>query len=324
MLLFNLIKKCLASPFDLSGRCPMRLNLIFFLVLFLLVPLTSQAAAIHDAAKKGDVAALEAALGSGADVNASNGLATPLYYAVDGAHLEAVKLLVESGADVNAPTIWGPALMPAVADGKIELVTLLLERGANPNSDFKTKTALHVAAQHGYLDCVEALVEAGANVNARSSSDVVALSDTPIHLAKLGGHNEVADYLMAHGVVLPKPAPISAKLAAADAEKGRALFSTHCSSCHFNEAGKGRKVGPNLREVVGRDKATLSEEGYSAALRAWEGVWTYEDLNIFLFDPILTTPGTFMYVRVPDETERVNLIAYLRTLSDKPTPLPGN
>jgi cytochrome c len=25
---------------------------------------------------------------------------------------------------------------------------------------------------------------------------------------------------------------------------------------------------------------------------------------------------------VPDETERVNLIAYLRTLSDKPIPLP--
>ena len=39
--------------------------------------------------------------------------------------------------------------------------------------------------------------------------------------------------------------------------------------------------------------------------------------------PMLTTPGVKMETPgVPDETERVNLIAYLRTLSDKPIPLP--
>lgn len=303
----------------------MRIKLLLLVAMFSFLPLAAHAAAIHDAAKKGDVAGLTAALDAGADVNASNGLATPLYYAVDGAHLEAVKLLVDRGADVNAPTTWGPALMPAVANGKIELVTLLLQKGANPNSDFKTKTALHVAAEHGYLDCVKALVEAGANVNARSSGDGAASSITPIHLAKFNGRTEVADYLMAHGVILPKPEPISARLAATDAEKGRALFSSQCSPCHFNEAGKSRKVGPNLWDVVGRDKASLSEEGYSDPLRAWEGVWTYEDLNIFLFGPMLTTPGTFMEISgVPDETERVNIIGYLRTLSNKPLPLPGN
>ncbi|MCF6113926.1 c-type cytochrome [Mesorhizobium muleiense] len=55
----------------------------------------------------------------------------------------------------------------------------------------------------------------------------------------------------------------------------------------------------------------------------WEGVWTYEDLNKFLLEPMLTTPGVYMEVPgVSDETERVDLIAYLRTLSDKPNPLP--
>ena len=50
---------------------------------------------------------------------------------------------------------------------------------------------------------------------------------------------------------------------------------------------------------------------------------TYEDLNTFLDDPVLTTPGVLMEISgVPDETERVNLIAYLRKLSDKPIPLP--
>ncbi|TDQ27987.1 c-type cytochrome [Phyllobacterium brassicacearum] len=58
-------------------------------------------------------------------------------------------------------------------------------------------------------------------------------------------------------------------------------------------------------------------------LLGWEGVWTYEDLNRYLFGPMLTTPGVKMETPgVPEETERVNLIAYLRTLSDKPIPLP--
>ena len=67
----------------------------------------------------------------------------------------------------------------------------------------------------------------------------------------------------------------------------------------------------------------MPEFKYSKTLQDWEGAWTYEDLNIFLYGPILTTPGVRMETSgVPDETERVNLIAYLRTLSDKPIPLP--
>ena len=76
-------------------------------------------------------------------------------------------------------------------------------------------------------------------------------------------------------------------------------------------------------EVVGRDKASVPEFNYSKTLQGWEGVWTYEDLNTFLYDPVLTTPGVLMEISgVLDETERVSLIAYLRTLSDKPIPLP--
>ena len=62
---------------------------------------------------------------------------------------------------------------------------------------------------------------------------------------------------------------------------------------------------------------------YSKTLQAWEGVWTYEDLSTYLYGPTLTTPGVSMETPgVPDETERVDLIAYLRTLSDNPFPLP--
>ncbi|TPJ32730.1 ankyrin repeat domain-containing protein [Mesorhizobium sp. B2-6-5] len=298
----------------------MRDVLLFILLLFVPIPTASYAAAIHDAATKGDVAAITAALDAGAVVDESDGKATPLYLAVKGGHYAAAKMLIERGADVNsAPTpLLGPALMPALAKRRIDLIKLLLDEGANPNSKRSRENAIHIAVNLGCLDCVKALVEAGADVNAKTND-----GKTPLHLAKRKGQREVADYLISHGAVLPTPAPISMKLASADVEKGRTTFTHLCDGCHNHEPQGGHKTGPNLWRVVGRDKASMANMDYSDALLSWEGAWTYEDLNRYLYGPMLTTPGVKMEVPgVPDETERVNLIAFLRTLSDKPLPLP--
>jgi cytochrome c len=290
-------------------------------ICFCLMPLTSQAAAIHDAAKKGDMAAITAALDAGANVNDPDAFATPLYYAVSRQHLDAAKLLIDRGADVNAGSkIGGPPLKAAIAKSKPELITLLLAHGADPNVAVGDQTALHEAVRRGCLDCVKALVAAGADVNARTANPVAR---TPIHLARFHDHSEISEYLMAHGVVLSKPEPIAAKLASADVEKGRIYFGRNCDGCHTNEPGKGGKQGPNLWEVVGRDKASAPAAKYSKTLLSLEGAWTYEDLSTYLYGPTLTTPGVFMETPgVPDEAERIDLIAYLRTLSDKPIPLP--
>jgi cytochrome c len=290
-------------------------------ICFCLIPLTSQAAAIHDAAKKGDMAAITAALDAGANVNDPDGFATPLYYAVSRQHLDAAKLLIDHGADVNAGSkVSGPPLKAAVAKSKPELITLLLAHGADPNVTVGDQTALHEAVRRGCLGCVKALVAAGADVNARGADSVAR---TPIHLARFHDHSEISEYLMANGVVLPKPEPIEAKLASADVEKGRTYFGKNCDGCHNNEPGKGARQGPNLWDVLGRDKASSPDAKYSKTLLSLEGVWTYEDLSTYLYGPTLTTPGVFMETPgVPDETERVDLIAYLRTLSDKPIPLP--
>ncbi len=298
----------------------MRVVLLFTLLVLMHMPIVSHAAAIHDAANKGDVAAITAALDAGASIDESDGRATPLYLAVRGGHLAAAKLLMERGADVNAaPTpLLGSALMPALAKRRIDLINLLLDGGANPNSQRNRENALHIAVRSGCLDCVKALVEAGADVNAKTKD-----GKTPIHLAKFKGQREIADYLMSHGVVIPTPAPISTKLASADVEKGRTSFTRHCGGCHNVAPEGGSRTGPTLWNVVGRDKASVANMRYSDALLAWQGDWTYEDLNKFLLEPMLTTPGVYMEVPgVPDETERVNIIAYLRTLSDKPMPLP--
>lgn len=296
----------------------MRGFLLFVLILFGHAQVASYAAAIHDAAKSGDLAAITAALDAGADVNGNDGGATPLYSAVRRGHLAAAKLLIERGADVNAETRSGSALLAAVVKSRIELIRLLLEKGANPNAVFDGRTVVHAAARLTCIDCLKALVEAGADVNAQSRA-----VGSPLHLARRFGTREMADYLMANGVVLPKPPPISARLAAADASKGLIVFKAACAGCHITEPGKGKTEGPSLWGVVGRDKASLEEATYSDTLRAWEGLWTYEDLNTFLSGPMATTPGVMMQVSgIPDETERANLIAYLRTLSDKPIPLP--
>jgi cytochrome c len=292
-----------------------------FLFLVLLIALEAQpaqAAPLHEAAKSGDLAAIAAALDAGADVNESDGRVTPLYAAVRRGQLAAAKLLIERGADVNVATKPGTPLRAAVEKSQIELIKLLLEKGADPNAVSGGSSVLHAASKLSCFECLKMLVDAGADVNAQSVD-----GETPLHLARRLGTPEMADYLLAHGVVLPRPAPVSAMLGAADAEKGRAVFVKVCANCHSAEAGESPKEGPTLWGVVGRDKASVEGRKYSDALRAWEGVWSYEDLNIFLSGPMATTPGVRMDVPgVPDEAARINLIAFLRTLSDTPVPLP--
>ena len=277
------------------------------------------AAAIHDAAKKGDVAAITAALEAGADVNQSDGWSTPLWYAARRGHEDAAKLLIARGADVNLTTkTSGPPLLGAIERKNAILVKLLLASGADPNAALETKSALYLAAKSGCLECVTALVDLGADVNALTQR-----RETPIHAAKLIGLREIADYLATHGAVSPKIAPISASLATADPAKGQVVFVTNCQRCHHIERQKGTKLGPNLWAVVGRQKASMQNFSYSETLKDWGASWSYDDLNAFLWGPAITAPGVRMdFVGIEDEAERANLIAYLRIQSDEPEPLP--
>jgi cytochrome c len=70
----------------------MHSNLSVCSTVFLLsMILGANAGPLHDAAKIGDTMAISAALDKGADVNESDGIVTPLYLAVAGGHVEAVK-----------------------------------------------------------------------------------------------------------------------------------------------------------------------------------------------------------------------------------------
>jgi cytochrome c len=296
----------------------MRVDLNFLLILFIIIAPTSQAAAIHEAAKNGDVAAISAALDEGADANASDGIATPLYYAIDRAHLEAAKMLIARGANINLAAKWGPPLLVAAESGKPELVKLLLDGGADAAAVFKGQTALHTVARNGCLDCVVALVEKGADVNALTS-----FRQPPIHFAKEEGHEAIADYLLSHGYTFPAPPPVTPRLATADPVKGETLFKKSCRPCHFSDSGTGNIAGPSLWNIVGHNRGKIPGYKYSPVLREIGGVWSYENLNIFISDPSRAIPGTNMFLKeMLNDAERADIIAFLRGRSDNPLPLP--
>lgn len=120
--------------------------------------------------------------------------------------------------------------------------------------------------------------------------------------------------------------PIAALLQSADAEAGSTVFR-RCQSCHSNEDGAPAGVGPHLWGVVDRVIAEDPGFSYSAAMEAFsEGAtvhWDYEHLNAFLINPRQHVPGTSMgFAGISNDSDRANLIAYLRTLSNDPSPLP--
>jgi cytochrome c len=116
--------------------------------------------------------------------------------------------------------------------------------------------------------------------------------------------------------------PIDNLLASASLDQGKSIAKV-CMACHTLQKGEPNKIGPNLWGVVGRPRASEPGYDYSAAMRAKGGSWTYDELNKFLTGPRNYIPGTKMtFAGLDKEQQRADVIAYLRTLSDNPLPLP--
>lgn len=119
-----------------------------------------------------------------------------------------------------------------------------------------------------------------------------------------------------------KPEPVSALLASADVDAGKKSFAK-CLVCHTDDKGGPNKIGPNLWNVVGAKKQHVDGYAYSGALAKVGGTWTYEDISTFITKPAAFAPGTKMTFAGDNSVkDRANIIAYLRTQSDSPVPLP--
>jgi Cytochrome c2 len=97
-----------------------------------------------------------------------------------------------------------------------------------------------------------------------------------------------------------------------------------CAACHTFEKGGPNRVGPNLYNVLNEPKGEgRAGFNFSAAMKAKGGTWTYDDLNAFLTNPKAFIPGTAMgFAGITKDSERADVIAYLRSLSENPAPLP--
>ena len=120
-------------------------------------------------------------------------------------------------------------------------------------------------------------------------------------------------------------APISPLLASADLAAGEVVFKK-CAACHSWEEGGANKTGPNLWNIINRPVASHEGFAYSAAMREHakvDPVWTYEALNKFLHGPKKYVAGTAMgFAGLKNEQDIANLLAWTRTHSPSPAPLP--
>jgi cytochrome c len=141
----------------------------------------------------------------------------------------------------------------------------------------------------------------------------------PTHDEAMAAHGGGAQHAAAPAVA---DKPIAELLKTAKLDEGAKVFKK-CQACHTGEKGGANKVGPNLWNIIGEKKAHVAGFAFSDAMQKSPGEWSYDALNQFLIKPSAYVPGTKMtFAGIRDPQERANVIAYLRSLSDTPKPLP--
>jgi cytochrome c len=99
----------------------------------------------------------------------------------------------------------------------------------------------------------------------------------------------------------------------ADVKAGEEVY-TRCLACH---ALGNDRTGPRHCGLFGRRAGSVKGFPYSDAMKQSKIVWDERTLAMFLANPTENVPGTTMgYAGVRDETERADLIAYLRQANE--------
>jgi hypothetical protein len=117
-----------------------------------------------DAGHAGDIAALEALVARGVDINIRYRDVTALAWAINDNRPQAVRWLLDHGADADMQVEsgkWTP-LMVAAVQGKPELVEWMLAAGANPLAGNRDGKTAEQAARDQKHDAIAARLAAAA------------------------------------------------------------------------------------------------------------------------------------------------------------------
>ena len=136
-----------------------------------------------------------------------------------------------------------------------------------------------------------------------------SLSDVPIDSVRQMKRSSTTAGLLLIKVLLAS----SSALAAGDPTAGEKVFASRCAVCHATTPG-GNKIGPSLAGIVGSKSGTVPGFNFSAAMKDANITWDDANLDKFLANPAGFVHGTKMFVNLPNETDRQNVIAYLNTL----------
>jgi len=140
---------------------------------------------LYEAVRKGDPAAVTAALDKGADVNAKFRYGTTaLFKAAERGNAEVTKVLLERGAELNVKdTFYGAtALSWALQNDHINVVSLLLAKGADGADDVlmsgvqeKKEEVVKMALATGKIkpDALTAALAMSMNANTPAISDLL-------------------------------------------------------------------------------------------------------------------------------------------------------
>jgi cytochrome c len=111
-------------------------------------------------------------------------------------------------------------------------------------------------------------------------------------------------------------------LAKASVENGQAAFKK-CTTCHTPDKGGKNGQGPNLWGIIGKKPGSHDGFNFSEPVKAKAGAWSFDSLAAYIQDPKAAIPGNKMaFAGIKDNAELADVLAYLRTLSDSPAPLP--
>jgi ankyrin repeat protein len=175
-------------------------------------------APLADAVMHGDVAAVQALLGHGADVNAAQGDGmTALHWAALNGDLKTTNLLLAAKAKTEVVTRIGgyTPLHLASSRGQAAVVARLLEAGSRVAAATDTGVqAIHFAAQAGNPDALQSLLDHGADVNARDNT----YGRTPLIFATSENRLAAMKLLIAKGADVRQTTKVTDYLARAAAD----------------------------------------------------------------------------------------------------------
>ena len=152
--------------------------------------------------EEGKEAVAKLLVNHGADIDGLCGsYGTRLMKAAKTADERALRILLAAGADPNVYREGKPRphyepgspLHEAVCHNE-NLVKMLLDAGADPNFCCPSGHVIQWAAGAAIVDIVRMLLDAGADIHA-----CTRYSDTPLHVATVGGHKDVVRLLLERG-----------------------------------------------------------------------------------------------------------------------------